>query len=132
MKLGIALLAVTVAALVGREQLSAQNVLIELESFSSQPASNLTVSVHGSCQLRSTTDPRLALKLPRSDFQSRQFPTRYPPAPGVYEASPFTGIIVVPGPHPDDRCIIKPGHSPTMPQLAPDLRLIPRGKAPPN
>jgi hypothetical protein len=48
------------------------------------------------------------------------------PAPGIYETAPFTCIVVVPGPHPDDRCIRSPAVGPFMPTVRPDLRFIPR------
>ncbi len=53
--------------------------------------------------------------------------------PGVYEASPYTCIVIVPGPQPDDKCIIGRGGAggttvdPRMPILKPELRLIPHG-----
>jgi hypothetical protein len=49
--------------------------------------------------------------------------------PGVYEAEPYKAIVVVPGPHPDDRCIIGQGAAataPAMPMIKPELRLVPR------
>jgi hypothetical protein len=47
--------------------------------------------------------------------------------PGVYEAEPFTAIVVVPAPHTDDRCIVGGGAlTEQMPIVKPDLRLIPR------
>ncbi len=54
------------------------------------------------------------------------------PKPGVYEARPYTCIVVVPGPHPDDRCIAGrggAGGAPADPRMIikPELRLIPRG-----
>ena len=49
------------------------------------------------------------------------------PAPGVYESSPYTCIVVVPGSHPDDRSIIGSDRDqPRMPMVTPDLKLIPR------
>ena len=46
--------------------------------------------------------------------------------PGVYRTVPYSCIVVVPGPHPDDRCIFGKGSvgSP-MPIIKPDLRFIP-------
>ena len=49
------------------------------------------------------------------------------PAPGIYEAKPWTMIVVVPGPHPDDRCLFGGGGiGSRMPMKTPDLRLQPR------
>ena len=47
--------------------------------------------------------------------------------PGVYETAPYSCIVVVPGPHPDDECVRRPrgGHY-SMPIVKPDLRFIPR------
>ncbi len=60
-------------------------------------------------------------------------PTRHAspprPPPGVYEAAPFTCIVVVPGAHPDDRCVVgAPNVDPNMPMAKPELRLIPRSR----
>lgn len=46
--------------------------------------------------------------------------------PGVYRTTPYSCIVVVPGPHPDDKCVVKhgPGDSP-MPVVKPDLQFIP-------
>ncbi len=56
-----------------------------------------------------------------------------PPKPGVYETRPYTAIVIVPGPHPDDRAIVgssggRPGVpmvAPDMPMAVPELRFIP-------
>ncbi len=49
------------------------------------------------------------------------------PKPGVYEARPYTMIVVVPGPTPDDRSVHGlEGMEPRMPIIKPELRLIPR------
>jgi hypothetical protein len=46
--------------------------------------------------------------------------------PGVYTTAPYSCIVVVPGPHPDDRCIVGPGGGDSsMPIIKPDLRFIP-------
>ncbi len=54
------------------------------------------------------------------------------PAPGVYKAEPFTAIVVVPGPHPDDKAVAGGASlgevDPRMPMAEPYLRLIPRGQ----
>ena len=48
------------------------------------------------------------------------------PPPGVYKTAPYSCIVVVPGLHPDDRCIVNPGESDSsMPILKPDLQFIP-------
>ena len=48
------------------------------------------------------------------------------PLPGLYKTAPHSCIVVVPGPHPDDRCIVNPGESDSsMPILKPDLQFIP-------
>jgi hypothetical protein len=53
-------------------------------------------------------------------------PFSSPVAPGVYRTFPYTCIVVVPGPHPDDACIAKPGNmDPSMPIVKPDLQFIP-------
>ena len=54
-------------------------------------------------------------------------PSASPTIPaGVYKTVPFSCIVVVPGPHPDDRCIFgqSRGES-SMPIIKPDLRFIP-------
>ena len=54
-----------------------------------------------------------------------------PPAPrtippGVYKTVPYSCIVVVPGPHPDDRCIVRPPSvDSSMPIIKPELRFIP-------
>ncbi len=52
--------------------------------------------------------------------------------PGIYETAPYTCIVVVPGPHPDDKACIGGGSAdaggPTMRVIRPDLRFIPRKK----
>lgn len=45
--------------------------------------------------------------------------------PGVYETWPYTCIVVVPGPHPDDKSMV-PSTGDGMPVIKPDLRFIPR------
>lgn len=48
------------------------------------------------------------------------------PPPGVYKTAPYSCIVVVPGPHPDDRCIVNPGAGDSsMPIVKPDLQFIP-------
>jgi hypothetical protein len=49
--------------------------------------------------------------------------------PGIYEAEPYKGIVVAPGPQWDDRCLVLGGNpNYPMPVQRPELRLIPRGK----
>jgi hypothetical protein len=68
--------------------------------------------------------PFFSLMLPSPS--SKPAPAR--PEPGVYETAPFTGIVVVPGPHPDDRMVVRLGaFQPSMPNVQPELRFIPRG-----
>jgi hypothetical protein len=57
---------------------------------------------------------------------------RQPPASpgqlpaGVYKTEPYTCIVVVPGPHPDDRCFVSPpGGECPMPVIQPDVQFIP-------
>jgi hypothetical protein len=52
------------------------------------------------------------------------------PAPGVYRTAPYSCIVMVPGPHPDDQAIVNPrgGHD-TMPVITPDLQFIPLRQA---
>jgi hypothetical protein len=53
-------------------------------------------------------------------------------APGIYEARPYTCIVVAPGPHPDEDRIIIGGKglagrpADRMPMNIPDLQFIPR------
>ena len=52
-----------------------------------------------------------------------------PPA-GVYRTVPYSCIVVVPGPHPDDRCVVNPrGMESAMPIIRPDLSFIPWNQA---
>ena len=61
---------------------------------------------------------------------TRPLPVARPPAPGVYETTPYTCIVVVPGAHPDDKiCVGGPGLGTVgrrMPIIKPDLQFIPR------
>ena len=57
-------------------------------------------------------------------------PTNIPP--GVYKTAPYSCIVVVPGPHPDDKCIVNPGPwDSSMPIVKPDLQFIPLDPLPP-
>ena len=52
------------------------------------------------------------------------------PAPGVYKTTPYSCIVMVPGPHPDDRAIVSPGGGQyTMPVITPELQFIPLRQA---
>jgi len=45
---------------------------------------------------------------------------------GVYRTAPYSCIVLVPGPHPDDRAIVNPrGGDSAMPIIKPDLQFIP-------
>lgn len=48
-----------------------------------------------------------------------------PPAPGLYLTKPYTCMMLVPGPYPDD-CVL-PGttNKTTIPTIKPDLKFIP-------
>ena len=47
-------------------------------------------------------------------------------APGVYKTEPFACIVVVPGPHPDERMVVNPGKAETkMPMIEPPLKFVP-------
>ncbi len=55
--------------------------------------------------------------------------------PGVYNTEPYTSLVLVPGPHPDDKCIIGNGAAQPpirMPTVKPDLQFIPRKPAQPS
>jgi hypothetical protein len=52
-----------------------------------------------------------------------------PILPGLYQSKPYTCLVRVPGPHPDDKCIVGGGVAGTelnMPMLRPELRLVPK------
>jgi hypothetical protein len=49
-----------------------------------------------------------------------------PIRPGVYQSYPYSCLVLVPGSHPDDKCIINPSATaPRMLIIKPDLRLMP-------
>ena len=51
----------------------------------------------------------------------------FPLKPGVYETKPYSCIVVVPGPHPDDIALVPPpAGAEAMPTVKPDLQFIPR------
>jgi hypothetical protein len=54
---------------------------------------------------------------------ARPSPSR--PKPGVYKSEPYSGIVIVPGPHPDDRALFGGGGESKIPTVVPDLRLVP-------
>ena len=77
-----------------------------------------------------SNSPVLALPLPQS--ARLQPPALFPTIPArVYQTAPYSCIVVVPGPQPDDRCVIHPpeGVDPAMPIIRPTLRFIPRDQA---
>jgi hypothetical protein len=49
------------------------------------------------------------------------------PKPGVYKTIPYTCVVIVPGPHPDERmpAVSPPAVEPNMPVVKPDLQFIP-------
>jgi hypothetical protein len=50
-----------------------------------------------------------------------------PIPPGLYQTAPYTALVLVPGPHPDDKCIAGMGGSGVgMPMIRPELRFIPK------
>lgn len=57
----------------------------------------------------------------------RHSPSAPPTIPaGVYRTVPYSCNVVVPGPNPDDRCIVTPaGGDSSMPIVKPELRFIP-------
>ncbi|MEW6159597.1 MAG: hypothetical protein AB1813_19385 [Verrucomicrobiota bacterium] len=47
--------------------------------------------------------------------------------PGVYRSIPYSALVIVPKPHPDEVAVVCPGEiEPRMPMLIPELKLIPR------
>jgi hypothetical protein len=45
---------------------------------------------------------------------------------GIYRTFPYSCIVVVPGPHPDDKCVFPPpGGDSAMPIIRPELQFIP-------
>jgi hypothetical protein len=70
---------------------------------------------------------------PQFEAQNMQQPTRLQPSvslgqlpAGVYKTLPYTCIVVVPGAHPDDRCIVSlPGGECPMPIIRPEVQFIP-------
>ena len=62
-------------------------------------------------------------------LRSNSIPVPSPPTnlpPGVYRTVPYSCIVLVPGPHPDDKCIVNPGPwDSSMPIVRPDLHFIP-------
>jgi hypothetical protein len=51
--------------------------------------------------------------------------------PGVYKTSPYTCLVLVPGPHPDDCSVRGPGETgvESMPTIKPELKFIPQSPA---
>jgi hypothetical protein len=69
-----------------------------------------------------------AWQLPAAWRVQRDGPPAFasPLQPGVYRAEPYSVIVVVPGAHPDDRCIMG-GYGARSPMriIQPELKLIP-------
>ena len=85
------------------------------------PASNLLLPALG---LAPTRTFRIQT-LPLFDRVHPRAVSATPPA-GVYKTFPYSCIVVVLGPHPDDRCVVNPrGVESAMPIIRPDLRFIP-------
>lgn len=102
---------------------STSNLLFVPELSSALPV----VPTNSSSRIAGPKSPRvLRLRPIRPDGQLE---------PGIYEAAPFTCIVVVPGRHLDDKMIVG-GQSlagtnvfvPRMPMVRPELRFIPRGR----
>lgn len=58
-----------------------------------------------------------------------------PPGPGLFKTEPYSCLVLVPGPHIDEKSIIKPSlPSPPMLTVDPGLEFVPwpRPKAPPK
>ena len=44
--------------------------------------------------------------------------------PGLYQSAPYSCIVIAPGPHPDDKCIIgRNNTADKMPMVQPELRM---------
>jgi len=62
---------------------------------------------------------------PKKFILAQNFP-QTPYRPGVYQAAPYTGVVLVP-PEMDSKSVIwNRGTKPYMPMAKPELRLIPR------
>jgi hypothetical protein len=49
------------------------------------------------------------------------------PSPGVYESKPYTSIVIVPAPHPDDRiCVVADSSRFNLRIIQPEVQLVPR------
>ena len=74
--------------------------------------------------------PEFKAQPARSSARVHPPSARFPVPGGVYRTEPYSCIVVVPGPHPDDRCIVNPGGGDySMPIIEPDLRFIPKDSA---
>jgi hypothetical protein len=61
-------------------------------------------------------------EMPEQNFFSGRLP------PGVYEAKPYAGIVIVPAPEHDDESVLgagKPNPFPNMPIIKPGLKMVP-------
>ena len=85
------------------------------------PASNLLLPA----LVLTPTSASKIHSLPLLDRAHPRAVSASPPA-GVYKTVPYSCIVVVPGPHPDDRCVVNlNGVESAMPIIRPDLRFIP-------
>ena len=107
------------------------------------PSRGLAMPWPGNASIKVMAVPSLGNKAPllalaparKPEFKIQTLPLsarlRPPTAPpmipaGVYKTVPYSCIVVVPGPHPNDRCVINPGDvASAMPIVRPDLRFIP-------
>jgi hypothetical protein len=97
---------------------------VKSKSFLSTPAAAPTTS-----QMFVLTNKNSGALLfsPPGAFLHGRGPSTNQPSPGVYEAAPYKGIVIVPDAQPDDRCIIvPPAAQPHITTIAPDLKLVPR------
>lgn len=74
----------------------------------------------------STNLPALNFKAGELSIDGKRSPQGHL-KPGVYKTSPYTCLVLVPGPHSDDACVSAPGTAGTekMPGLQPGLKFIP-------
>jgi hypothetical protein len=94
-----------------------RNSTIRLKS---QPRSPIFIITNASAGLTG----RILLASRQALNPATNIPTA--PQPGVYKTEPYSCLVVVPGPHPDDKCIVgAPGRGSEMPVIVPELRFIP-------
>jgi hypothetical protein len=80
-------------------------------------------------RLDSTRSPVSGFKTGKSLLAGKP-PLASPPAglkPGVYKTFPYTGIVIVPGPHPDDVSAVESGTNGVekLPVFKPGLKFVP-------